>query len=137
MFDVSQLDTRAASEAGVAMKILHPKTGLPIMDSLGASVTITLRGPNSEVSRNKQRELQLRRTDMARRNIELDDAYFSRERYEFLSAVTMGWTFDTMDGQPFPFTPANMEKFWADERWEWVQGQAFNYAQQGGNYLPL
>ena len=137
MFDVSQLDTRANSEAGIAMKILHPKTGVPILDDKMQPVTVTLRVPNSEVSRNKQRELQLRRTDMARRNIDLDDAYFSRERFEFLTAVTMGWTFDTMDGQPFPFNPGNMDKFWADERWEWVQGQAFSFAQQGGNYLPL
>ena len=137
MFDVAQFDTRTASEKGVEMSILNPKTGAPFLDSDFKPVTITLLGPNGEVSKTKQRELSLRRADMERRGIPLDEEYYQRERFEFLSTVTIGWSFDKMGGEDFPFSQANVSRLWADERWPWLAIQAFNFSQQAANFLPL
>ena len=137
MFDLAQFDTRTLSEKGVEMPVLNPKTGSPFLDDKFKPVTITLLGPNGEVSRVKQRELALRRADMERRSIQLDEDYFQRERHEFLTAVTIGWSFDSMGGAPFGFSAENAARLWADERWPWLQVQAWNFAQQAGNFLPL
>lgn len=135
-FDISRLDTRALSDAGVAMPILHPRSGAPMLGSDGLPVTITLLGPNCATFKKVQRELQTRRTDAAARGIKLTDQDLDRERFDMLVAVTTGWTFDTFDGKPFPFTPDNLRAFWSDKRHEWVQFQAWAWCQQDGNYLP-
>ena len=135
MFDVSSFDTRTASEAGVAMEILHPKTGLPMMDAAGAKITITLMGPSSAKSIELNRQMALRRAEMAGRGITMSDADFDAERTQFLSAMTVGWTFDQMDGQAFTFTPDNAARFWADKRWVWLADRAWRSAQADGNFL--
>lgn len=137
MFDISKLDSRARSESGVAMPISNPTTGAPFLDDAGKPVTITLRGPNSEIFKAKNRELQQRRVDMAARGVKMGPEDFTRERFDLLTAMTLGWSFDTMAGEAFPFSAANCDKFWSDGRWEWLQHQAWNFVQNDGNYLPL
>lgn len=136
MFDISKLDTLTRSEAGVPMPILHPRTQAPMLDSEGKPVTITLLGPSSEKSKALQRVLQARRAEMQAKGVIMSAEDFARERHEFLVGVTTGWTFDRLGDEPFPFTPDNSRKFWADARWEWLQADAWRFAQADGNYLP-
>lgn len=135
-FDISMLDTRTRSEAGVPMPILNPRSGAPFLGEDLQPVTITLLGPNSNAFRAANRELQQRRADYASRNVKMGADDFERERFDMLVALTKGWSFDAMGGQPFPFSPDNVKVFWADKRWEWVQLQAWAWTQQDGNYLP-
>ena len=135
-FDVSQLDTRTLSEAGVPMPIKHPRTNAPILGKDGKPVTITLLGPNSAKAKAVNRELQARRADFAARGVKMEPKDFERERFDLLVALTTGWTFDQLDGKPFPFSPDNLRAFWADQRWEWLQSEAWQWCQSDGNYLP-
>ena len=137
MFDIASFDTRTASEAGLAMPILNPKTGLPFVDPDGKAVSVTLLGPNSAKSKDAKREAQLRRADFATRNVRMTEEEFDAERHAFLTAVTIGWSFDTRDGKPFPFSPDNCSALWSDKRWDWVALQAWAFAHEDGNYLPL
>ena len=136
MFDISKFDTRTLSNTGVAMPIPNPRSGAPMLDDEGKPVTITLLGPNSDKSKALLRTLNLRRAEMQSKGIKLTDEDFDRERFDFLCGVTVGWSFDTAAGQPFPFNPENVRKFWADTAHEWVSTYAWSYAQQDGNYLP-
>lgn len=136
MFDIAKLDTRSQSEAGVAMSIAHPRTGAPILDDAGKPVTITLQGPNSQAFKTMLRGLQLRRVEMAGRGVKMLEADFDRERFDTLVAVTVGWSFDELDGKSFPFSPENCRLFYSDSRWDWVISQAYGWCQQDGNYLP-
>lgn len=136
MFDIAQLDTRLRSENGVAMPILHPRSGAPLLDDKGAPVTITLLGPNSPALKSVVRTLQLRRAEMANRGVKMIEADYDRERFDTLMGVTIGWSFDTVDGKPFLFSTENARSFWQDGRWDWVVAQAYSYCQADGNYLP-
>lgn len=136
MFDVASLDTSVKSEAGVAMPILHPRTGAPMLRADGTPVTITLLGPNCATSKAISRQLQQRRTDFAARGVKYADDDFARERFDLLVAVTRGWTFDLIDAKPFPFSVENARVFWADKRWDWLQNQAFAFTREDGNFLP-
>ena len=136
MFDVASLDTRTLSEAGVAMPILNPRNQQPMLDSAGNPVTVTLLGPNSEKSKAVFRGIQTRRADFAAKGVRMTEADFDRERFDALVALTIGWTFTAIAGQPFPFSAENARILWADKRWDWLQTSAFVFCQQDGNYLP-
>ncbi|MGI4796931.1 MAG: hypothetical protein ACRYG8_23345 [Janthinobacterium lividum] len=135
-FDVTQFDTRTASEAGVAMPILHPRTGSPMLGADGNPVTITLLGPSSAVYKTMSRASQLRRADMSARGVKMTDEDFEADRETMLVALTKGWNFDTMGGQPFAFSQSNARSFYADKRWEWVTVAAWRFINEDGNYLP-
>lgn len=136
MFDVTKFDSQTLSETGVPMEVKHPRTGSAILDDAGKPVTITLIGPNSDVSRAVFRSIQQRRAEFASKGVKMSDADFDRERFDALVKLTTGWTFDSMGAEPFPFSADNARKFWADKRWEWLSVQAFSFCQQDGNYLP-
>ncbi len=135
-FDIAQLDTRTASDAGVAMPILNPRTAAPMLGADGKPVTITLLGSASSVFKTMQRASQLRRADMTARGVKMTDEEWEAERQQFLVALTKGWTFDSMAGQPFPYSPDNARTFYADKRWEWVTNAAWRFVNEDGNYLP-
>lgn len=135
-FDIAQLDTRTRSEAGQPMELLHPRSGAPILGADKKPVTITLLGPNSEKSRAVNREMAQRRADKASRGVKMEPEDFERERFDVLTALTVGWTFDMLDGKEFPFNDENCRAFWSDGRWAWVQTQAWGFCQGEGNFLP-
>jgi hypothetical protein len=134
-FDLTQLDTRTKSAAGVPMTIINPKTGGPVLDSDGNPVTITLRGRNSQEHKNVFRVIQDRRLDRAARGVRLTEDEQRQEEAEFLTALTVDWTFTELDGQPFPPTAENFRKFWIDERFTWILEQATRFAANDGNFL--
>jgi hypothetical protein len=137
MFDIAKLDTNARSEAGAEMTIRNPKSGAPILDDAGKPQWIKFRGRNCDIFRNLQRTLQARRTAMQSRGIVFTDEDGKQERHEVLAAMTLDWSFDTMDGQPFKFSPDNVARLWADPRWEWLTGMAYGFVLEEGNFLAL
>jgi hypothetical protein len=136
-FDIAKLDTRARAEAGVEMPIRNPSTGAVVTDDDGKAVTITFGGRNSDKYRAVQRDVKKYRTDLAAKNIQPTEAEGRREMEKVVTAMTLGWSGLELDGEPFPFTPANAERLWADTRWTWLLEQAFVFVSQEGNFLAL
>jgi hypothetical protein len=135
-FDITKLDTRTRSQVGVPMTITRPSPPYaPFLDDAGNPVTITLLGRNSDVFRRISREAQQRAADMAARQIPRTTEESKAERFETLVAMTVSWSFDTFAGEPFPCTPENIRKLWADDRWEWLADAAFSWIISEGNFL--
>lgn len=136
-FDLTKLDTRAKSEAGVDMKIFHPSTLAPIMNDEGKPITITLKGRNSAAYKTAFRTVQERGRERQARGVRANEEEIRADEIEFLSAVTVGWTFTELDGQPFPFNQDNSRRLWSDERFTWILEQATRFAANDGNFLGI
>jgi hypothetical protein len=138
MFDLAKLDTLKRSEQGVDFIIRHPSTGAPMLKDDGKTpLSIRLLGSASEKARATQRALNQRNAAAASRNVQLTDEDLKAQRTEYMSAITLGWNIDKLDGQDFPFTPENTQELWSSVRWEWMVVQAYNFVFQAGNFLPL
>jgi hypothetical protein len=117
------------------MPVLHPSKRTPFLNDAGQPITITVHGRNSAAFQNLQVEFQRRGADRTARSITLTNEEAYQERAEIVAACTMGWTFDSMDGQPFPFSAENAERFWSDGRWRWLLDEAYLFIAQDGNFL--
>lgn len=136
MFDFATLDSGTRSAAGVPMTILHPATGAPVLDSDGQPVTITLLGSNSDVFRDTNAMIRERRLARQARKIATTAEDIRQDEIDLLTALTKGWSFDTLDGQPLPYSSDNARRLWKDSRWEWVFDLAIVFAQTAGNFMP-
>lgn len=135
-FDIAKFDTRTRSESGAAMQVRHPSTGAPFLDpDSHQPLTITLLGRNSDTFRRVQREITQRDADRAAASVVKTDEDFERERFDILVACTVGWSFDQLEGQPFPHGPDTVRKLWGDNRWPWLRTQAMNFVLAEGNFL--
>jgi hypothetical protein len=136
MFDISSLDTRTRSEAGVPMIVVHPKTRGPVARADGTTVFITLLGRCSDTYRDKQREIAERNAETAARGIRQSRDEREQDDVELLVSCTKSWTIDQMDGEGFPCTDANARRLWSDTRFLWLRDQAIAHIQTDGNFLP-
>ncbi|WP_029311616.1 hypothetical protein [Acidiphilium angustum] len=134
-FDLAQLDTYSLSEAGVPMELIHPGTLAPITDDDGDIVSVSLRGRNSDVYRAAMRKVQQRRTERRARNLIQTEDETRADDYEVIAACTVGWTLKVLDGQPFPCTPENVRRLWADRRFSWLFEQASQFIVTDANFL--
>ena len=137
MFDVALLDTAARSEEGVDFIVRNPTTGAQISNKDGKAVTIKLMGSNSEKYRGVQRAIQANVARMAGRDIKQTEDERRSDMEKLMCAVTVGWSFTEMGGQPFPFTTENAKQLWADKRWTWLLQMAFVWVNSEGNFLAL
>lgn len=133
MFDIAQLDIATGSDEGRQMQVRHPKGGV-VTDSEGKPVTITLLGFYSKRFREKDREITQRRIEQARLGIQPSPEDAERDAVERLAAVTVAWSFDTLDGQPFPCTEENAKRFWSDRRFAAIRAQADQFIANDGNF---
>ena len=136
-FDILAFDTRARSETGIVMPIVNPRTRAPWRTEAGETLSITLRGRNSDAWRDAQREVSKQRAEREAANIRSTDEDFQRERATILAAVTVGWSFDTLGEQPFAFNAANAFRLWSDTRWPWLIDQAFAFVVEDSNFLAI
>jgi hypothetical protein len=83
------MDTITLSEKGVALPILRPDTGQPLINDLGQAVTITVYGPDSKIYAKSEREAQKARVAASMRAEEVDDESM---RVDLLARVTKSWT---------------------------------------------
>jgi hypothetical protein len=134
-FDIAALDTKTKSEEGVEMKVLSPKTMLPMTDDDKNPVTITLRGRNSTAYKNAISIINDRARERQARNIAPTPESRADDEAEVLAACTIGWTFTEMDGKPFPPTPENIRAFYGNERFTFVHEQASRFVASDGNFL--
>lgn len=135
-FDISSLDIMTAQDQGAVMEVVDPRTGQVARGADGNPVTITLLGRYSAKARDTQRKLQNRRLDQARRgrsnNMTAEE--IEAEANEILVACTVAWSFDSLDGQPFPCNEANARKFWNDPRFRHIREQADTFVATEGNF---
>ena len=134
-FDIAAFDTITRSEQGVAFPVKHPKTLAPWLDEHGKPITITLLGRNSDAFRNQLRVSQALDASKAAAGITKSSEDFETERSDMLMALTKAWSFDVLDGKPFPCTPENIRKFWKDKRWPWLHTQMMENILTDGNFL--
>lgn len=134
-FDLASLDTHTLSEAGVPMKMIHPRNRAPVVRSDGALVTITLLGRASDTYRAARRRIEERQAEQAARGIVPTREEQERDDIETLVSCTKDWTIEQMDGQPFPFSEANARLLWSDKRFPWLRNQAIAHMQDDGNFL--
>ncbi len=135
MFDIATLDTLTLSEEGVPMPVAHPKTRKALIGSNGTPITVTLLGKNSDTARAAMRRQADRASERASRGIVSSPEDRERNDAEFLAACTKAWTFDQMDGAPFPCTSQNAEKLWSDQRFRWLREQALAFILEDGNFI--
>jgi hypothetical protein len=135
-FDLSCLDTHTASQAGTPMTLVNYRTLAPMVRPDGSLVTITMLGRASDVYRDTQRALQETRADRASRGIRPSVDETVAEDVQLLTACTVAWTIDQLDGKDFPCTPDNVRLMWNDQRFTALRDRAIRYIIDDGTFLP-
>jgi hypothetical protein len=131
-FDIAALDVVTPSDAGAVMELIDLRTGEVAKDSEGKPVWIKLAGVYSSKTReaeralNEQRILSIRDGKPAPSDSEATAGLFA--------ACTLDWSFDTMDGKPFPCTPENAKAFWLDPRFATILNQADRFVSKIANF---
>lgn len=137
-FDISSLDSATPAEAGSKMILFKTGTRDPIVNESGESIYITLRGRLSTSAANADRVNQLARLDRQKKQVVLDGdallALAEQETVAALTACTVDWNFDSMDGRPFPFSKENAYKFWSDPRFKSIREQATVWINSDSNF---
>lgn len=136
MFDLASLDTQTLGEAGVAMPIINPRTRLPYKNEDGSELSITLLGRHSETFRSVLRQSQTQRADLTSRGRAITDEQREKEDIETLIQCTREWTFQQLDGKPFPCTPPNIKQLWNDSRFRSLRETAIAFILNDQNFLP-
>lgn len=119
-FDIA--NARAKSlDTGAFLHFTDP-SGLPLYDDDKRPVGVYLRARNSRAGLAAVRANGNRRLETARKQgaftttVETNEG----EMTELLVSLTMSFTFDVYEGQPFDSSPENARKFWGDDaniRW--------------------
>lgn len=137
MFDIAAMDIATGSDAGAPMELIDPVRKTVLKDEKGDKVTITLLGINSQVARDTNRRLANATLDKQARGISVGNRIeeAEEEQTEVLTACTVGWSFTELDGKPFPFTPENARKFWADRRFKHIRDQATGFIRDTANFM--
>ncbi len=136
-FDLTKLDAKTRSDAGVAMTVINPATALPLRDDAGKPVTITLKGKSSAAYKTIWRVILDRNRDRSAKGITPNEEEVRQDDIDLLTALTAAWDFTDLDGAPFPCTPENARRMWSDERFSWVMQQAMRFASNDGNFLAI
>jgi len=112
-------------------------TGFPLVDDDKKPVGVTLRARNSvrglaQIRANgNQRIADARRTGTTLQTVEQSEA----QDTDVLVACTVSWTFEQLDGVPFPCNEANARKFWADDRFVRFRNQAELFIVAEANFM--
>lgn len=123
-FDLSTLDSKAASEAGTTIEIISPATGEPLLDD-GEPVTITIIGIDSAKLRGIARKLNDRRmTDIRKgKNADFDSEVADEEKAKLYAAATIEWEGIALDGSVLECSERNAKKLYSDPRFPWLVEQ--------------
>lgn len=138
MFDLARLDTLTPAEKGSEFTFRRID-GSPVLMENKKPFTMRLLGSNSRVVRATMRrfeqEIAARRAALPSGEAAPVEQWNEEGSIEMLSAATVGWPDDvSMGGEPFPFSPENARKFWADDRFASWRMAAALYVTNDGNY---
>ena len=135
VFDLATVATSRA-DAGVPMPLLHPKTSEALKNDDGSPVTITMRGRTSEEWQERMRHIQLTRAELSNQGQKITTDHVFDEDTGILMVCTVGWSIETLDGEPFPYNGTNALKLWTEARFRWIREQALRFILGDGNFLP-
>jgi len=128
--DLAALDTSRGAEEGRELDVRHFQTGEPI------GLRITLLGTDSETYqkavRAQQRSMQALLLKNRRHRVTAEE--MEDNALDLLVALTRGWSPFNLDGQDYPYSPANARALY--RRFGWIREQADQYAQERANFLP-
>ena len=130
--DLSSLDTLSAANEGAVLPLRHPASDLPLLDSAGNEITLTLAGSDSDAYRQATREAANRRLAVARRTPMTADET-DVELLEILVRCTLSWRGVVMDGETLDCTPANARRLFA--RLPWIREQAEAFIADRANFI--
>lgn len=134
-FDIGKIrssDYAALSEGGFMP--FRGSNGLPLTDD-GKTVGVVLRGRNSReglaaVRRNGNARLADARAGRLEASVERNEQEFAA----VLAACTVSWTFDQLDGEPFPCTLENARRLWTDDRFRSDRERAEEFVSSDANF---
>jgi hypothetical protein len=140
--DFSELDTKAASEAGATLHLRHPATGELLYLSDKSPATIDFLGVDSAKMRAYHRKITDRRLEQSREQRAgkkmknpVTAATLEREKAEGLATVTRGWNIFPIDGKTLSCTEQNATKLYSDPRFLWVGEQADEFIAERLNFF--
>lgn len=127
--DIAKLSPRKAADGGAVLHLKDPATGDPLYDENGDPITVEVLGADSDVVKEKRREIERRRA----KGEDIDEA---ESGADFLAAITVGWQGIGLHGsKPLKFSYANARKLYLDPDAEWVAGQVGPFSRDRRNYV--
>lgn len=135
--DIGKAFPRTLTDEGVALELRDPRTGAVLTDG-DQPVTITLLGYDSdEVTRTRRQQINKRLELMSKTGkqpvVSLEEQ--EAETLERLVAATIGWSFDTLDGQPFLFSPTAARVLYTDKRFGFIRNQVILFMEDSTNFF--
>lgn len=135
--DIGKAFPPTLTDEGVTLELRDPRSGAVLMDG-DQPVTITLLGSDSdEVTRVRRQQINRRLESMSKTGkqpvVSLEEQ--EAETLERLIAATIDWSFKTLDGQPFGFSPANARVLYTDKRFNFIRGQVILFMEDSTNFF--
>lgn len=129
MIDLSELDTKAAANAGTSITLRHPFTN----DDL--DITINVLGRDSDAFNKIQSAQNKKRFERMQKNKKgtlLDD--LDESGIALLAACTTGWTNVQLNGSILDFSEDNARMVY--ERFPWIREQIDSAIGDRANFTP-
>ena len=131
--DLAQFDTVTAAEAGAFMQLLHPSTGISLVDDNQKPIGITFAGADSERARRYTRKAQNRRLSLApQRRGKVTAEEIEDEGLGLIAACALSWNV-VIDGATPDCTPDNVRAFL--KRFPAFREQADTFIGERANFL--
>lgn len=131
--DLAQFDTVAAAETGAFMQLLHPSTGIGLVDGEQKPIGITFAGADSERARKYTRRMQNRRLAMSsQRRGKITAEEIEDEGLGLIAACAISWNV-FVDGATPPCDEANVRAFL--KRFPAFREQADSFIGERANFL--
>jgi hypothetical protein len=132
-FDIAKASNLDIADQGVFLPFIDG-AGHSVKDDLQDDVGVVIRSRLSTVGQRVQREQASKRLEESRRGKSPGVDELEAEVTELLANLTVSWTFDSLDGQPFPCTIENARKFWADPRFRGFRERANGFVATEANF---
>ena len=125
-----------STDTAARMTILHPKTGVPLLDSDDAAAWIELYGLDSERAQQHNRTVTNRRLTGGRSRANIDSDQIEAEQVDLLAALTAGWHLVGLDGAPLAVehSAANARELYAERGMRWLREQVESFVANRANF---
>lgn len=123
--DFTNLDSKAASEAGTAIVLIDPRNNEPLLDDDEKPYFITILGIDSAKLRGISKISIDRRMNSIRKgnDIDYDSDVVAKEKAALYAAATTGWYLPPLDGAALEYSEKNAKRLYSDPRFPWLLEQ--------------
>lgn len=128
--DLNDLDLATRAEAGATMEARHPITDEVLKGADDKPMTLTLLGADSPTFKRAMSDVQ--QALSGRKKVSTAEA--ERQAVNALARVTTGWSDNwTWSGEPFPYSPENCRKLYAER--PWLRGQVDEFIADRSSFF--